>query len=752
MTKVFLSVLGVSVSVSVMIAVLLLLTPFLNRRYAAKWKYWIWAVLALRLILPFAGNSRQPAANMMPYEELQNMAGAEKEDMDTLTDRTSPGKIIVEIPAQLTTPIAPRIEKTGRHITLLDAAAFVWALGGLLFTAVHLFSYFRYKRQILKNGKMVKDGEALCLLSELKRELHIRETVSVMEYADALSPMIIGFWKHILVLPEERYKADELYFIMKHELVHMKHRDMYFKLLFVMANAIHWFNPFVWILQKEAAVDIELSCDERVTQGTEYAVKKAYTETLLSTLHRQCAANKKYKKKTILSTQFYGGKRIMKKRFKNILIKAGKKNGIVLLLCSIILTVSQGTLKGCTTKHENVVETPGPAESEEVRGDASLSESGSTAPGEEQPLDDRSVFIGDLTLSLYEVKEDMLAKLKEAGLDYTELKPDDPEEAKYNSCYAVDAWMQIYFLDDVCVRLRLIGTDFENLSETPQTARGIHPGSTYSQMVEQYGEPYESHKQVGTEVYGLCRYSLDDRISCICEFGIPGEKSDSIYYVDLYDISQFPVYDYGEYLESMEQNDGKVLNSGWPMHIDVTPPSLQEDMSLGADFVILDYADENIVIFHGYFGLFVYDKEKKELAGAVDLAAIGCDSTQGDDYCEIWVKEDGSRVYMSPITSNMMYVYNVTEQSLVMEPFDISGIEMFDSFIDPRDPEYMGIITSGRDIEGFMSFRGAAVAGSDGRIRYGYLLSLDTVGSVLYEEVGYLGEGSYEYEDYQIFE
>ena len=78
MTKVFLSVLGVSVSVSVMIAVLLLLTPFLNRRYAAKWKYWIWAVLALRLILPFAGNSRQPAANMMPYEELQNMAGAEK--------------------------------------------------------------------------------------------------------------------------------------------------------------------------------------------------------------------------------------------------------------------------------------------------------------------------------------------------------------------------------------------------------------------------------------------------------------------------------------------------------------------------------------------------------------------------------------------------------------------------------------------------------------------------------------------------
>lgn len=61
MTNMFLSILEISIPISLIIAVLLLLTPFLNKRYAAKWKYWIWIVLALRLIIPLGGSGRLPA-------------------------------------------------------------------------------------------------------------------------------------------------------------------------------------------------------------------------------------------------------------------------------------------------------------------------------------------------------------------------------------------------------------------------------------------------------------------------------------------------------------------------------------------------------------------------------------------------------------------------------------------------------------------------------------------------------------------
>ncbi|MDE5824996.1 MAG: hypothetical protein K2N44_04415 [Lachnospiraceae bacterium] len=42
-----------------------------------------------------------------------------------------------------------------------------------------------------------------------------------------------------------------------------------------MAHAVHWFNPLIWMMQKEAAIDMELSCDGCVTCGADYAVREA---------------------------------------------------------------------------------------------------------------------------------------------------------------------------------------------------------------------------------------------------------------------------------------------------------------------------------------------------------------------------------------------------------------------------------------------------------------------------------------------
>ncbi len=145
-----------------------------------------------------------------------------------------------------------------------------------------------------------------------------------------------------VVLPTCDYSEEELFFVLKHELIHIKRHDIYFKLLFVIANALHWFNPFVYIMQREAVVDMELSCDEKVIQQTAYAVRKAYTETLLSTFSKQ------HKKGTFLTTQFYGDKKIMKKRFKNILTKSPKKNGLLICICAICITLISGMLIGCS--------------------------------------------------------------------------------------------------------------------------------------------------------------------------------------------------------------------------------------------------------------------------------------------------------------------------------------------------------------------------------------------------------------------
>lgn len=72
--------------------------------------------------------------------------------------------------------------------------------------------------------------------------------------------------------------------------------------------------------------------------------------------------------------------------------------------------------------------------------------------------------------------------------------------------------------------------------------------------------------------------------------------------------------------------------------------------SLGADGAILDYADEETVVFHGYFGLYVYSVSAREIIGAVDLQALGCGDTQGDSACQVLVSQDGNKVYFYPMS------------------------------------------------------------------------------------------------------
>lgn len=316
----FLSVFEASLQVSLIVLILIVAAPLLNKRYRAKWKYFIWIVLALRLAVPL-----QFSFPARPF--------------------------LIPVPAEITVPIADngnagipiQLQPVQSHtpFTMLDIAAAVWLAGCLLFLTIHIFSCLHYKRQIRKKGVTAMDPVVIRLLLTLRKELQLKHGISVTRCADAGSPMIIGFIKPLLVLPELDYNQEELYFILKHELIHYKRHDIFVKLLFVAANALHWFNPMIYIMRKEAVIDMELACDEMVIQGTPYAAKKAYTETLFSTLHKQ------QKKAAALTTQFYGGTRIMKKRFKHILYKAKKKNGFPILTCAIVLTLFLGLMTGC---------------------------------------------------------------------------------------------------------------------------------------------------------------------------------------------------------------------------------------------------------------------------------------------------------------------------------------------------------------------------------------------------------------------
>ncbi len=102
----------------------------------------------------------------------------------------------------------------------------------------------------------------------------------------------------------------------------------------------------------------------------------------------------------------------------------------------------------------------------------------------------------------------------------------------------------------------------------------------------------------------------------------------------------------------------------------VATPS--EDTSTGADGASLYYADKEKLIYGGYFGLFVRDRETKQNIRSLDLEPIGCNFTQGDNYCEIRISADGNKIYLRPMADQILYTYSIEENTLTSQPSSVS--------------------------------------------------------------------------------
>lgn len=113
--------------------------------------------------------------------------------------------------------------------------------------------------------------------------------------------------------------------------------------------------------------------------------------------------------------------------------------------------------------------------------------------------------------------------------------------------------------------------------------------------------------------------------------------------------------------------------------------------SIGADDPQICYEDEERMIFSGYFGLFVYDRKNCSIVQSLNLKAIGCDSTQGDAYCEIQASADGNTVYLHPyMDKENMYVYNIKDNTIQKTKFDLDGKKLYKGETESRITSGMG--------------------------------------------------------------
>ena len=151
--------------------------------------------------------------------------------------------------------------------------------------------------------------------------------------AIATTPMLIGIFKPEIILPDREYTDAQIQSVLMHEITHLRRRDVLVKWLSVIACALHWFNPLVWLARREIDRVCELSCDEAVIRKLDQAGKRSYGETLISV-----AANTKASR-AVLSTTMCEEKEVLKERL-DVIMKYQKRTWVTLAFSTVLILLA----------------------------------------------------------------------------------------------------------------------------------------------------------------------------------------------------------------------------------------------------------------------------------------------------------------------------------------------------------------------------------------------------------------------------
>jgi beta-lactamase regulating signal transducer with metallopeptidase domain len=213
----------------------------------------------------------------------------------------------------------------------------IWGLGAGLFLLHHMLAYILTYRKLWRWSTRVTDNHLLRRFAKIKNDLSIKHHVKLRWSAKAASPLLIGFLRPCIILPYTPLDSVQLDFMLYHELTHLKRGDLWVKLAALLANAVHWFNPLVWMLSSRVGFDTELACNADVLAGTGRDIRKAYGYTVLAFIEQG------WRCRTPLTSRFLGGKKQMKQRFRNITDMSAKRRGVVVLFAIVLIIALAGS-------------------------------------------------------------------------------------------------------------------------------------------------------------------------------------------------------------------------------------------------------------------------------------------------------------------------------------------------------------------------------------------------------------------------
>jgi len=263
--------LRISVYAGVLVCLVLAVKAAAGDRLAARWHYFFWLLVVVRMMMPWLPQSTVSVLNLIPESAewrartlLSTEVGGKEIDMD---------------------PVAIKPMDTGLSagpvLRVADMLALVWLVGSLVLAGYVFVSNFRLWR-IIKSVRPLTEQRILDLLEDCKRQAGVETILGIIVTDRIKSPALFGFVRPRLLLPVgiiETHNIKELRHIFLHELSHLKRCDILLGWITTLLLVVHWFNPLVWYAFYRMRQDRELACDASAlsTMGVDESEKYGMT-------------------------------------------------------------------------------------------------------------------------------------------------------------------------------------------------------------------------------------------------------------------------------------------------------------------------------------------------------------------------------------------------------------------------------------------------------------------------------------------
>lgn len=174
----------------------------------------------------------------------------------------------------------------GPGIVITLIAASCMAIIAFVVIIKQLKKYFEiYNVFLLSDLHETPSPELENIFQRTKDELRIKKPVKLICSQLCDSPMTIGVFKSTILFPTSdklNLGENDNKYILKHELIHIKNKDLLLKFLSLAALAIHWYNPICYLLYFELRNICEIKCDYDIIKGTDDTQRQRYSHLIIN--------------------------------------------------------------------------------------------------------------------------------------------------------------------------------------------------------------------------------------------------------------------------------------------------------------------------------------------------------------------------------------------------------------------------------------------------------------------------------------